>query len=141
MNTNKELIELFKSSIARLESDIAKHEEYISSATSLEYHHYVVMIRPSDDSFIKDWTVSLTTYGPELQKRTTADNYYVFTSRKEAAAAARKIKLINPDGTFVKTTTSIIACRDWHKHMIAWEKDTIETFNELIAQTVEQAAA
>lgn len=141
MNTNKELIELFKSSIARLESDIARHEEYISSAPSLEYHHYVVMIRPSDDSFIKDWTVRLTSYGPELQKRTTADNFYVFTFRKEAEAASRKIKLIAPDGTFVKTTINVVTCRDWHKHMVAWEKDTIETFNELIAQAEEQTAA
>lgn len=141
MNTNKELIELFKSSIARLEVDIARHQEYLDAAPSVEYHHYVVSIRPANDMFIKDWTVRLTCYGPELQKNTKADNFYVFTTRKEAEAASRKIKLIASDGTFVKTATNVVTCRDWHKHMIAWEKDTIETFNELIAQTEEQTAA
>lgn len=141
MNQNEKLIETFKAAITRLEADIAKHREYLNAAPSLEHHHYVVMIRPSDDSFIKDWTVRLTHYGPELQKRTTADNFYVFTSEAEARAAVRKIRLCDAAGNFVSSHTEVLSCRDWHAHMISWETETITEFNQLVecAQTQEVA--
>ena len=141
MRQNEELIEIFKATIVRLEADIAKHRESLHAAPSLEHHHYVVKIRPSDDSFIKDWTVRLTNYGPELQKHTTADNFYVFTSRNEAVAAGSKIRLIDATGNFVKHEIEVLTCRDWHAHMIAWEEDTIDSFKELIEQAEKQEAA
>lgn len=132
---NKELLENIKSMIASLEADIDKHQEYLDAPLSLEYNHYVVVVKPKTGISLEhylDWTIRVTCYGPVLQKNTKASDYFIFTNQPEARAAARKLRLVDMNGTRMEHESEIMPCRTWHRKMIEYRKSTIETFRQII---------
>ena len=130
---NAEALKTLKDVAAKIEKDTAKHEEYLAAAPSLEYHHYVAMIKPVDAIGCEQWTVRLTQYGAQLEKTTTAENFYKFTTRREAVAAAKSLRLVNGRGERIKHTYLIVSCREWHEKMIANNRENLETLKRCIA--------
>lgn len=133
---NEAFINALKESTARIEKDIAAHEKYLAESAkypSLEHHHYVAMVKPEDAISCNDWTVRLNSYGVQLQKNTTAENYFIFTTRNEATAAAKQLRLVNAEGKRVKHVYNVVTCHEWHKLMIAFEREIFEQIKTLVS--------
>lgn len=128
----KEFINALNEAATRLEKDIVGHEKYLSAAPSLEHKHYVAMVKPENSLSCNDWTVRLTCYGVQLQKNTTSENFPIFTTRKEAVAAAKKIRLVDADGKRVKHVYNVVTCTEWHKLMIDSERETLKQIKKLL---------
>lgn len=137
----KEFINALNEAVTRLEKDIAAHEKYLSAAPSLEHHHYVAMIKPENSLSCNDWTVRLTCYGAQLQKNTTAENFPIFTTRAEAVAAAKKIRLVDADGKRVKHVYNIVTCTEWHKLMLGTEREDVERLEKILKDAKAKLAA
>ena len=129
---NEEMFNALKATAARLEKDIAAHENYLKADPSLEYHHYVAMVKPEDAIGCKDWTVRLTCNGAQLQKNTTAENFAIFTTRQEATAAAKSLRLVDANGNRVKHTYEIVTCTEWHRAMIDFERESLASINHIL---------
>ena len=133
---NEAFINALNEAAARIEKDIAAHEKYLAEAAkypSLEHHHYVAMVKPEDAISCNDWTVRLDSYGVQLQKNTTAENYCIFTTRNEATAAAKKLRLVNAEGKRVKHVYNVVTCHEWHELMIAFERENLASIKKLVS--------
>lgn len=142
--TNQEFCKALEETVSRLEADIAHHEKYLAAPPSLEYNHYVAVIKPEtwpESSKLVDWTVRLTCYGVTLQKGTTAADFYKFMTKREATIAARKLRLVNNEGVRISHSFEIISCRTWHSRMIEWERKSIEQLKEIISVSKKEVVA
>ena len=133
---NEEFINILNKAANCIEKDIAAHEKYLAEAAkypSLEYHHYVAMVKLESDISYHDWTVRLNVYGVQLQKNTTAENYFIFTTRKEATAAAKKLCLVNVEGKRVNYVYNVVTCHEWHNLRIASKRAELERIKKLVS--------